>query len=138
MLLRRVGPVLPKRDYPSSGALEPGLTSSSRPPPPQKLTTKSGKKSKVFIYTLVCTLEFPKKPASESPLLFGEKQTGGGEMGTLGCSLGASPHTPHPAAWRWRSHPSPRAKPASRCRLLGQKTQVESHGESKPPANPWA
>lgn len=38
---------------------------------PQKLTIKSGRKSKLFIYTFVCTLEFLKETASESLLLFG-------------------------------------------------------------------
>lgn len=55
----------------SPGALEPGLISSTLPRPPQKLTIKSGKESKTFIYTLVCTLEFSKEPASECLLLFG-------------------------------------------------------------------
>lgn len=40
-------------------------------PQPQKFIIKSGKKSKLFIYTLVCTLEFLKESASESLLLFG-------------------------------------------------------------------
>lgn len=54
--------------------LEPQNQTSRLPPSlpqPQKLTVKSGKKSKLFIYTLVCTLEFLKEPASDSLLLFG-------------------------------------------------------------------
>lgn len=59
-----VRPALLKGDGLSPGVLESGLTSSTLPSPPQKLTIKSGKESKPFIYTLVCTFEFPKEPAS--------------------------------------------------------------------------
>lgn len=65
------GASLPEEDGLSPGALEPGLPLPPSLPQPQKLTIKSGKKSKLFIYTLVCTLEFLKEPASESLLLFG-------------------------------------------------------------------
>lgn len=66
-----VGPALPKKLV---CAQEPWNQVSPLPPSlrqPQKLTIKSGRKSKLFIYTLVCTLEFLKETASESLLLFG-------------------------------------------------------------------
>lgn len=82
------------------------------PPQPQKCTITSGKKSKLFIYTLVCTLEFPKEPALESLPLLARRRLEA-ELGTLAHNLGASPHSPHPGACG-KGHPSPKAKPASR------------------------
>lgn len=105
-------PALPKGDGLSPGSLEPGLPSSTLPSPPQKLTIKSGKKSKLFIYTLVCTLV----PEGACSFMAGSRLEA--EHGTLGNSRGASPPSPHPGAWR----------------LLGQK--LKPHRESKPSHQP--
>jgi len=64
-----VRPALPMRGWPQkfqdqASPLSPSL-------PQHRDTIKSGKKSKVFIYILVCTREFPREPASASLLLFG-------------------------------------------------------------------
>lgn len=107
-------PALPKGEGLSPGSLEPGRPSPTLPSPPQKLTIKSGKKSKLFIYTLVCTL------VPEGACSF---RLGAGwrwRAWDPGKQPWASPHSPHPGAWR----------------LLGQKTQLKPHRESKPSNQP--
>lgn len=75
------------------------------PPPPQKLTTKSGKKSKLFIYTSVCTL-VPEgaRLRLESLLLLGWKQGGGESSGPWFTALGLTPLSP---PWGLEAEASP-------------------------------
>lgn len=60
------------RDWPQEFRDQASLLPPSLPQ--QRDTIKSGKKSKVFIYILVCTQEFPREPASAGLLLFGGRQ----------------------------------------------------------------